>query len=77
MSHSYALFGYHLHTSLLQRHIPLDGVPSIPAAIARRWTDHGDDSLMSDLERRLCDDAIEAAKHVLWERGLKLKGGAA
>lgn len=71
---SYTHFGYPLHSDERQHNVPLDGVPTIPHAVARRWSRDGEDALMSELERRQCDDAIEAAKHVLFERSLR-RGG--
>lgn len=71
---SHVLFDYPLHVTYRQHPIPLDGVPSIPKEVAKRWSQMGEDASITELERRLCDDAIEAACHVLFHRELNILG---
>ena len=71
--HSHTMFGYRLHNWTRVRAIPLDGVPSIPLDTAKRWSKLGENEPLTELELQQCDDAIEAACHVLQDRELKLK----
>ena len=71
--HSHTLFDYPRHNATRVRDIPLDGVPSIPLNVAKRWHKWGENKPLTELELQQCDDAIEAACHVLQDRELKLK----
>lgn len=72
---NYTLFDYPLHQTFRQHPVPLEGVPSIPEAVAARCSRFGEDELLNDSERQACDDAIEAACHVLFERERRLLEG--